>query len=154
MDHIENTALLLLCSCLLLRECVYQATAQKQPWYIHPSGSHCTAMALHATILIWRKIHSLIPWAEADCNFFGGGTMSPLLKVDFLLVDTAIQHKRGLICKPHAWKLQNLPLKNTEMNQKVNSLALIILTNKMLHLNFVHKSFKILLNNPVCWLFS
>jgi hypothetical protein len=50
-DHIENTALLLLRSCLLVRESVYRAVAQKRPWHIRPSLGRCIAAALHATIL-------------------------------------------------------------------------------------------------------
>jgi hypothetical protein len=46
----ENTALLLLRSCLLLWEHVYQAAVQKQPWYMCPSHGRCIKMAIHATI--------------------------------------------------------------------------------------------------------
>jgi hypothetical protein len=50
MDRIENRALILLRSCLLLREHVYRAAAQKRPWYIRPSQGRYIAVTLHATI--------------------------------------------------------------------------------------------------------
>jgi hypothetical protein len=49
--HIENTALLLLRSCLLLQKCVYRAVAHIRPWYIRLSRGRCVTTALHATIL-------------------------------------------------------------------------------------------------------
>jgi hypothetical protein len=50
-DHIENTALLLLRSCLLLWEYVYRAVAQKQPWHICLSRGSYIATAVNTTII-------------------------------------------------------------------------------------------------------
>jgi hypothetical protein len=44
--------LLLLRSCLLLRERDYRADTQKRPWYIRPSRRRCIATALHATVYL------------------------------------------------------------------------------------------------------
>jgi hypothetical protein len=49
MDRIENTAILLLRLCLLLRERVYRAVAHKRPWYIRTSRGRCIATVLHVT---------------------------------------------------------------------------------------------------------
>jgi hypothetical protein len=49
--HREDRAFVL-CSCLLLRERVYRAVAQKQTWYIGPSRGRYIATAQHATISI------------------------------------------------------------------------------------------------------
>jgi hypothetical protein len=49
-DHVENTALILLLSCLLLRERVHWSAVQKRPWCIRPSRCRCIATALQATI--------------------------------------------------------------------------------------------------------
>jgi hypothetical protein len=53
--HTNNsfpTVFLLLHLDSLLQECVYWAVAQKWPWYIHLSCSHCIVMTLHTTILL------------------------------------------------------------------------------------------------------
>jgi hypothetical protein len=55
-DHIENTLLLLLPSCWLLRERVHWTVAQKRPGHIRTSRGRCTTTTLYATICkTWNK---------------------------------------------------------------------------------------------------
>jgi hypothetical protein len=65
-DHIENTALLLLRSCLLLQERIYRAVAQKRPWYVRLSLGRWIATALHTTIRWYGYVKCCI-LHKGDC---------------------------------------------------------------------------------------